>query len=110
MVAGKWFSVVVALAHASSPECEDAPLVQLQASLPMRDEKAKREMRECSPDDLGCMAREEACSLAKRMASDWPLHYESMQQIHSQLTDVCAGRPLSFTDTPEEPAQTLRCC
>eukprot|EP00439_Symbiodinium_sp_Y106_P075233 s492_g14.t2 len=88
MVAGKWFSVVVALAHASSPECEDAPLVQLQASLPMRDEKAKREMRECSPDDLGCMAREEACSFAKRMASDWPLHYESMQQIHSQLTDV----------------------
>ena len=100
MVAGKWFLAVVSLAHASSPECEDAPLVQLQASLPMRDEKAERE---CSPDDLGCMAREEACSLAKQMASDWPLQYANMRQTYRELTDVCAGRSLDFTDTPEEP-------
>ncbi|CAE7454375.1 SPCC736.13, partial [Symbiodinium microadriaticum] len=99
MVAGKWFLTVVSLAHASSPECEDAPLVQLQASLPM-DEKAERE---CSPDDLGCMAREEACSLAKQMASDWPLQYANMKQTYRELKDVCAGRPLDSTDTPEEP-------
>ncbi|CAE7917158.1 ANP2 [Symbiodinium sp. KB8] len=85
MVAGKWFLTVVALAHASS--------------LPM-DEKAERE---CSPDDLGCMAREEACSIAKQMASDWPLQYANLRQTYRELTDVCAGRPLDFTDTPEEP-------
>ena len=101
MVADKWFLFlnVVALAHASSPACEDAPLVQLKASLPM-DEKAERE---CSPDDLGCMAREEACSLAKQMASDWPLQYANMRQTYLELKDVCAGRPLNPTDTPEEP-------
>ena len=74
-------------------------MVQLQASLPM-DEKAERE---CSPDDLGCMAREEACSLAKQMASDWPLQYANMRQTYRELTDVCAGHPLDSTDTPEEP-------
>ena len=80
---------VVALAHASS--------------LPM-DEKAERE---CSPDDQGCMARKEACSLAKQMASDWPLQYANMRQTYSELTDVCAGRPLDFTDTPDQPLDVL---
>ena len=89
MVAGKWFLTVVALAHASS--------------LPM-DEKAERE---CSPDDQGCMAREEACSLAKQMASDWPLQYANMRQTYRELTDVCAGRPLDFTDTPDQPLDVL---
>ncbi|CAE7870577.1 ANP2 [Symbiodinium necroappetens] len=37
------------------------------------------------------------------MASDWPLQYANMRQTYRELTDVCAGRPLDFTDTPEEP-------
>ncbi|CAK8996782.1 unnamed protein product [Durusdinium trenchii] len=70
--------------------------LQSEPDLP-QDLKA---LRDCSPDDLGCMAQQQACSLATKMASDWP-SFPEILEIYHQLQDVCLGRPLSFK-TPED--------
>ena len=53
VLAANWFLTVLALAHASSPkQCEDAQRVQLRAPEELKAQP------ECSPDDIGCMARQ----------------------------------------------------
>ncbi|CAK9040152.1 unnamed protein product [Durusdinium trenchii] len=100
MFGAKGFLTLVAGAYAScqDAQCDDTAWLQLQSEpdLP-QDLKA---LRDCSPDDLGCMAQQQACSLATKMASDWPNFPEILEICH-QLKDVCLGRPLSFK-TPED--------
>ena len=101
MFGARGFLTLVAGAYAScqDAQCDDTAWLQLQSEpqLP-QDLKA---LRDCSPDDLGCMAQQQACSLATKMASDWPLSYSEILEIYRQLQDVCLGRPLSFK-TPED--------
>ena len=100
MFGAKGFLTLVAGAYAScqDAQCDDTAWLQLQSEpdLP-QDLKA---LRDCSPDDLGCMAQQQACSLATKMASDWPSLPEILEICH-QLQDVCLGRSLSFK-TPED--------
>ena len=51
--------------HASEPEQPD------EAELP----KGSQEFPNCDEDDMGCVARKTACSLATMLSHDWPLSY-----------------------------------
>ena len=52
---------------------------------------------DCDTDDMGCVARKTACSLATKLSQDWPLSYSAISEIWGQLQDVCDGKPLALT-------------
>lgn len=49
--------------------------------------------RECQRGDNGCLARELACDLSKRMEEDWP---SSMADLVHDLQLICEGWNLTF--------------
>ena len=79
LLAFAWLQV-----HASEPE--------ESAELP----KALQELADCDKDDMGCVARKTACSLATKLSHDWP-SYSAISEILGQLQDVCDGKPLALT-------------
>ena len=73
--------------HASEPEeSAEPPKLLLQ------------ELADCDTDDMGCVARKTACSLATKLSNDWPSRsYSAISEILGQLQDVCDGKPLALT-------------
>ena len=98
-------------AHASckDDQCDQTAWLQLHASeLEQPDEaeplKTLQELAACDKDDMGCVARMTACSLATKMSADWPLSYAAISEILGQLQDVCNGKPLKFaSESSEQP-------
>ena len=72
--------------HASEPEESAEP-----------PELLLQELVDCDADDMGCVARKTACSLATNMSHDWPLSHSAISEIFGQLQDVCDGKPLALT-------------
>ena len=71
--------------HASEPEeLAEPPKLLLQKA-------------DCGTDDMGCVARKTACSLATKLSHDWPVSYSAISEILGQLQDVCNGKPLALT-------------
>ena len=77
--------------HASEPEeLAEPPKLLLQKA-------------DCDTDDMGCVARKTACSLATNMSHDWPVSYSAISEIVGQLQDVCDGKPLTLETSGEVP-------
>ena len=93
-------------ASCSDEECDDTAWLQVYASEPEESAElpeALEELADCDTGDMGCVARKTACSLATKMATDWPVSYSNISEILGQLQDVCNGKPLELTsDTSGE--------
>ena len=93
-------------ASCSDEQCDHTAWLQVHASeleesaeLP----KAVQELADSDTDDMGEVARKTACSLATKLAHDWPQSYSAISEILGQLRDVCYGKPLALTsDTSGE--------
>ena len=90
----------------SDVECDDTAWLQVHASEPEESAElpeALEELADCDTDDMGCVARKTACSLATKLSNDWPVSYSAISEILGHLQDVCNGKPLELTsDTSGE--------
>ena len=90
----------------SDEQCDHTAWLQVHASEPEESAelpKALQELADCDKEDLGCVARKTACSLATKLSHDWPQSYSGISEILGQLQDVCNGKPLALTsDTSGE--------
>ena len=93
-------------ASCSDEQCDHTAWLQVHASKPEESAelpKAVQELADCDTDDMGCVARKTACSLATKLSTDWPLSYSAISEILGQFQDVCYGKPLALTsDTSGE--------
>ena len=90
-------------ASCSDEQCDHTAWLQVHASKPAELPKAVQELADCDTDDMGCVARKTACSLATMLSTDWPLSYSAISEILGQFQDVCYGIPLALTsDTSGE--------
>ena len=88
-------------ASCSDEQCDDTAWLQVHASEPEESAElpeALEELADCDTDDMGCVARKTACSLATKLSNDWPVSYSAISEILGQLQDVCNGKPLELTD------------
>ena len=92
--------------HAAMWNVMIPPWLQVHASEPEESAElpeALEELADCDTDDMGCVARKTACSLATKLSNDWPVSYSAISEILGQLQDVCNGKPLELTsDTSGE--------
>ena len=100
------FLLVALYASCSDEECDDTAWLQVHASEPEESAElpeALEELADCDTEDMGCVARKTACSLATMLSHHWPVSYSEISEILGQLQDVCNGKPLELTsDTSGE--------